>query len=215
MIGSPSASMNWGAAYVPSNGSESDVSVLYIHGGGWCVCDQITHRSVMTDLAALSGLRLYGLSYPLAPENPYPAAFDVLCEKIVRFTETSGHRIVLAGDSAGANLALATALHFRDKGGKVPIDALLLWYGCYRYRFDTRSHRLYGDGSNGLATDVMRQMWGDYLAQGADTSYADLTEADMSGLPPSYICEAECDCLADDTRWLASRFVESWRAAFL
>nr|WP_321444450.1 alpha/beta hydrolase [uncultured Cohaesibacter sp.] len=187
----------------------ADEIILYIHGGGWCKCDLVTHGSILTDLAGLSGRAVYGLTYPLAPEAPYPQAIDKLFAQIEAIAKANSAKLVLAGDSAGANLALALALRARDEGKEWPISALLLWYGCYRYTFDTSSHLAYGDGSNGLATAGMKQMWDDYIAGQTDLRYADLSDADMAGLPPAYLCEAECDCLADDTRWLAGRLVDA------
>ncbi|WP_316862639.1 alpha/beta hydrolase [uncultured Cohaesibacter sp.] len=183
--------------------------ILFIHGGGWVNCNVITHSSIMTDLAAVTGCELVALSYPFAPENPHPAALDAVCGKIKQIAHSEDCEIVLAGDSAGANLALAAALRLRDEKATLPIVALLLYYGCYRRKFDTRSHLAYGDGTTGLATDWMSSLWGFYLPDGTNPTYAELSDADFSGLPAAYLCEAECDCLADDTRWLASRLVDA------
>ncbi|WP_319531700.1 alpha/beta hydrolase [uncultured Cohaesibacter sp.] len=188
----------------------SEKAIIYIHGGGWCKCDFVTHGSIMVDLAGASGLDVYGITYPLAPEHAYPAAIDTVCDQIEAIA-ASLHKgeFFIGGDSAGANLALAAALRLRDEKKNLPIGALLLWYGCYRYTFDTRSHAAYGDGSFGLPTAGMKQMWEDYLAGHDRPVYGDLTNAVLSGLPPCYLCEAEFDCLADDTRWLADRLMES------
>ncbi|SNY93706.1 Acetyl esterase/lipase [Cohaesibacter sp. ES.047] len=187
----------------------SEKAIIYIHGGGWCKCDPQTHGSIMTDLAGESGLDVYGITYPMSPENVYPSAIDAVCDQI-KAIGASLHKgeLIVAGDSAGANLALAAALRLRDEDKIQSIVALLLWYGCYRYSFDTRSHKAYGDGSFGLATDGMREMWDDYLGGAEDAVYGELSGADFSNLPPCYLCEAEFDCLADDTRWLASRLME-------
>nr|WP_321459220.1 alpha/beta hydrolase [uncultured Cohaesibacter sp.] len=183
--------------------------IVYIHGGGWRNCNVITHASAMSDLAVLCEREVFGLSYPLAPEHVHPAAIDTVCAKIEKIATEEGCEIALAGDSAGANLALAAALRLRDEKKPVRLYGLLLYYGCYRRLYDTRSHKAYGDGSNGLATEWMRALWNFYLPDDADPKYADLSDADMSGLPPVFICEAECDCLADDSRWLAARLMDA------
>ena len=196
--------------FVPAKKAEGLKQIIvYIHGGGWCNCDPYTHGSIMTDLAALSGCELFGLRYPLAPENPYPAALDVICDDIVELYKEQGCEIVIGGDSAGANLALAAVMRLRDEGKDLPISAMLLWYGCYRPVYDTRSHKAYGNGEFGLPSDIMRQFWQHYLGSAKDTTYADLTNASFDNLPPAYIFEAECDCLADDSRWLAGKLVEA------
>ena len=183
--------------------------ILYIHGGGWRNCNVFTHSSVMADMAVLSEREVFGLSYPLAPEQTHPAAIDAVCAKIEKIAAEEKCEIALAGDSAGANLALAAALRLRDEKKPVRIFALLLYYGCYRRLYDTRSHNAYGDGSNGLATAWMRDLWNFYLPDDVDPAYADLSEAEMWNLPPVYLCEAECDCLADDSRWLAGKLMEA------
>nr|WP_321456918.1 alpha/beta hydrolase [uncultured Cohaesibacter sp.] len=183
--------------------------ILYIHGGGWRNCNVITHASIMAELSVLAGREVFGLSYPLAPEQVHPAAIDTIHAKILKIAEEEGCEIVLAGDSAGANLALAAALRMRDEKSPVKVSALLLYYGCYRRLYDTRSHKAYGDGSKGLATEWMRALWNFYLPETSDPKYADLSQEDMAGLPPVFICEAECDCLADDSRWLAGKLMEA------
>ena len=198
----------WGAIFRPLENAKDDASIIYIHGGGWCRCDLVTHRTILQDLAALSGRTVYGVTYPLAPEHPYPAGQNAVHERVQLIAKEATGALILGGDSAGANLSLATALRLRDEGKDIQFAALLLWYGCYRYKFDTRSHLAYGDGSCGLATAGMREMWDFYLAGPGEKTYAELSDADVSGLPPSYLCEAECDCLADDTRWLASKMME-------
>ena len=199
----------WGRRFVPMAKAGAKRVIVYIHGGGWCNCDPFTHGSVMTDLAGLSGLEVYGVRYPLSPEHAYPAALDVICTQVERIRKETGCELVLGGDSAGANLALAVALRLRDEGKAGSLCALLLWYGCYRAVFDTRSHLAYGDGSCGLTTQGMKLFWQHYLGDMNPKLYADLTDADMTGLPASYLCEAECDCLADDSRWLAGRLIEA------
>ena len=194
--------------YTPADHDASTV-ILYIHGGGWINCDTVTHGAIMTDLAALSGHVVIGPDYPLAPEAPYPAGLDMLCDLALQLrADYPDTKLVLGGDSAGANLALAVALRLRDQGKGDAVSALLLWYGCYRRLFDTRSHQAYGDGSFGLRTENMEQCWGWYLGDHADPVYGDLTEASAHDLPPCYLAEAELDCLADDTRWLAGKLAD-------
>lgn len=180
--------------------------ILYIHGGGWINCDTVTHGAIMTDLAALSGHIVIGPDYPLAPEAPYPAGLDYLVNLTKRLrTEYPDAELIIGGDSAGANLALAVALRLRDDGQGNVLSALLLWYGCYRKLFDTRSHKAFGTGDHGLMTANMEQCWDWYLGDHVDPAYGDMSEAAVHDLPPCYLAEAELDCLADDTRWLAAK----------
>jgi len=194
--------------FVPKSADRGAV-IIFAHGGGWVTCDTVTHGGLMTDLAALTGYEVLGPEYPLAPEHPYPAGLDHLMQLIDDTIKTKPHaKIVLAGDSAGANLALGAALRLRDAGRGHVISALLLWYGCYRRLFDTTSHKAFGAGDHGLTTEAMARMWDWYLADHSDPKYGDLSKADMHDLPPAYLCEAELDCLASDTKWLAGELAQ-------
>jgi acetyl esterase len=114
-------------------------------------------------------------------------------------------RIVVAGDSAGANLALASLLALRD-AGEPPLKGAALLYGCYDSRLDTPSHARFGSGDYRLSTAEMGWFWGNYLGT-TPTGHplAEPLHADLSGLPPLYLTLATIDPLADDTRELARR----------
>lgn len=93
-------------------------AMLYLHGGAFCLGNARSHRSVTTRLARSAGVTIWVPDYRLAPEHPYPAGLDDVqaCWNAMR---RAGHRaddIVIAGDSAGGNLALALALILRDAG---------------------------------------------------------------------------------------------------
>lgn len=195
--------------FVPKPADRSAV-IIYVHGGGWVNGDGVTHGGIMTDLAGLTGYEVLGPEYPLAPENPYPAGLDHVMQLIDDTIAAKPHaKIILGGDSAGANLALAAAVRLRDAGRGDVIKAMLLWYGCYRRAFDTPAHKAFGAGDHGLTTEAMDRMWDWYLADHADPKYGDLTKADLHDLPPAYLCEAELDCLASDTKWLAAEMAQA------
>ena len=175
--------------------------ILYVHGGGWVMCDLETHRGIMIDLADAAGAELVGIDYALAPERPCPVAHDQIVEAArALMAEAPDRPLILSGDSAGANLALHAALTLRDTGAAGGLGPLLLWYGCYLRGSDSESHRRYGGGDYGLTTESMLAYWDFYLSGGDDSG--DLTGADLSGLPPIFAGIARCDCLADDSRWL-------------
>ncbi|MEN8831855.1 MAG: alpha/beta hydrolase fold domain-containing protein [Pacificibacter sp.] len=195
--------------FVPASVDRSAI-IIYVHGGGWVNCDTVTHGGIMTDLAALTGLEVIGPDYPLAPEDPYPAGLDAIMQLIDdTIVANPEAKIVVGGDSAGANLALAAALRLRDAGRGDVISAMLLWYGCYRRVFDTTSHKAFGAGDHGLTTEAMARMWDWYIAGHSDPKYGDLTGAKLQDLPPAYLCEAEQDCLASDTKWLAAGLAQA------
>src|SRR5262249_14712087 len=108
----------------------------------------------------------------------------------------------IAGDSVGANMALSLALLQRDH--RAP-DALALLYGTYAPEFNTESHRNNGGGAYGLTTERLRWYWAQYLGEAEATPIAAPPHAELAGLPPTYLCLAEFDPLADDTRALAAK----------
>ncbi|HEX4791836.1 MAG TPA: alpha/beta hydrolase fold domain-containing protein [Actinospica sp.] len=103
-------------------------AVLYLHGGGFVFGSARTHRVLTGALAAESGLPVLAPNYRLAPEHPAPAALED-CAAALRHLEDIGipaHRVVLAGDSAGAHLAAALAARRSELGLPAPAGVLLL-----------------------------------------------------------------------------------------
>ncbi|MCV2394466.1 alpha/beta hydrolase fold domain-containing protein [Actinotalea sp. M2MS4P-6] len=120
-----------------------------------------------------------------------------------------GSRLALAGDSGGANMALATTLLLRDEAAEgrppVAVTALALYYGLYGLR-DSASRRLLGGPWDGLTEADLEYYSECYLADPADarSPYLDCLGADLgSGVPPCYLAAAELDPLRDDTAALA------------
>jgi acetyl esterase/lipase len=99
-------------------------AVVFLHGGAYCVGSPATHRALVARLAWATGLPVFAADYRLAPEHPFPAGLDDALAA-ARALAAQGP-LVLAGDSAGGGLALATALALRDAGGPAPAALLLL-----------------------------------------------------------------------------------------
>lgn len=91
-------------------------AMLYLHGGGMVACHPRQYRSITVPLAGLTGVPVFSLDYRLAPEHPYPAALDdaIAAYDALR-RQIPAAAIVIAGDSAGGNLALATVLRLRER----------------------------------------------------------------------------------------------------
>lgn len=177
--------------------------LMYIHGGGWvsgsiALNDRACHR-----LALQSGWDVTSVSYRLAPAHPYPAGLED-CRTALRWMRDAFGKapLVLAGASAGANLALALAL---DE----PVDGLVLFYGAFSDDTSTESHRTYGTGY-GFTTARLLECLGHYdpkRTRATDPRICPLKASDtqLSSLPPSCLISAELDVLRDDTRALAAR----------
>jgi acetyl esterase len=190
-------------------------AVVYLHGGGWTFGSVDTHDRLMRLLARAADAAVIGVDYRLAPEHPFPAPPED-CLAAIRWVR--GHvdapgvdrgRIMVAGDSAGANLALAGLLALRDASAP-PLKGAALLYGCYCSRLDTPSHARFGDGSYRLSSAEMGWFWSNYLGTTpAGHPLAEPLHADPVGLPPLYPMLAAADPLADDTRALARRLAKS------
>ena len=145
---------------------ETEGSIFYIHGGGWSLCDLVTHEGLMRALANTSKKTVIAIEYRLAPQYPFPAGLlDIVAayRAILDFPEKYGldcGPIVIAGDSAGANLALAVMLHEQKFQRPLPVGALL-FYGCYGLDFETPSYKTFAEGYL-LTRDVMQQLWNLY-----------------------------------------------------
>ncbi|MGI9487704.1 MAG: alpha/beta hydrolase [Geminicoccaceae bacterium] len=190
---------------------ETDGAILYFHGGGFVLGSLETHHRMMRLLAIESRATLIGVDYRLAPEHPFPAPLDD-CVQAARWLRAEAgsldldpDRIVLAGDSAGANLALGSLLKLRDDGQAMP-EGAALFYGCYWARLGTPSHQKFGGGAYRLSSEEMGWFWRNYLGErGRGNSYAEPMDADLTGLPPLFLNYGEVDPLADDTRELVTR----------
>jgi acetyl esterase len=185
--------------------------VIYLHGGGFVLCSLDTHDRLMRLLALESGAAVIGVDYRMAPEYPFPAPLED-CVAAVRWIRAEAQqlgvdpdRMVLAGDSAGANLALASLLDLRDAPEPHACKGAALFYGCFWRRLDTPAHARFGDGSLRLGTDEMRWFWQHYLGPSRSDPRAEPIYADLRGLPPLFLMAAALDPLFDDTLELDRR----------
>lgn len=199
--------------FIPE-GRDTNGVLLYLHGGGWTLFSLETHDRLMREYAHRARCAVIGLDYSLAPEHQFPTALNEVID-CVDWLRANGAahglptgRIIVGGDSAGGNLALASALKMRDTGAPPPAG-LLLNYAA----LDTEaraSHARFNGPDYMLEAAEMQTFWRDYL--GAETSenpYAGVLTADLAGLPPTHLCIAECDILLDENLVLGERLREA------
>ncbi len=110
----------------------ADAAVLYLHGGAYVSGSIRSHRALASHIARASQVRVLLLDYRLAPEHPFPAALEdavAAFEWMQSELRLQPDRIVIAGDSAGGGLSLATALRIRNSGQPLPraLVALSPW----------------------------------------------------------------------------------------
>jgi acetyl esterase len=185
--------------------------LIYLHGGGWVWNSIDTHDPLMRSYAAASGCAVIGPDYALSPEAVFPQALEEVAG-VVRWVAAQGaewgldgSRIVLGGDSAGANLALGAALLLRQSDPGLHLRGLLLNYGVFDDRMATPSYAEFAEGY-GLTREKMRFYWDCYAPDAADrvSPYASPARADLRGLPPCLVQIAELDVLADENRAMAT-----------
>lgn len=180
--------------------------VTYLHGGGWTVGDVDTHDGVCRRIAASLGAVVVSVDYRRAPEHPYPGPLqDGIAAAEWAAEAFPGRAHVIAGDSAGAGLAVGIALHERDHRN-VEFSAQMLVYPPADPDMKSPSMRAYGSG---YLTDVddLRWYYEQYVQDPLHRSdpAIDLLRGDLRGLPPTVLGTAEFDPLHDEGVELAAR----------
>jgi acetyl esterase/lipase len=190
----------------PTPALASPVIVLYLHGGGYLFGSPKTHRQVIIAMAKAFQGPAYGLDYRLAPEHPFPAAVEDAVQAyqwlLARHPQA---QIVLAGDSAGAGLAIATAVVVRDSGLKLP--KAIVGFSPYSDLAVTGDSIEANAKSCAMFTPRgIREAAAMYLS-GADARdpRASPLYADLAGLPPMLLFASHHETLRDDTLRLADR----------
>jgi acetyl esterase len=186
--------------------------IVYYHGGGWVLGTLDSSDAQLRAFAVQTECCIVSVDYRLAPEHPFPAAVTDAVEALAwvdaSLVELAGERVslVVAGDSAGANLATVTAILARDAQGP-SLAGQLLYYPVTDAVLETSSYVENAEGYF-LTRDLMRWFWNHYAPDAArqlDFRYAPLRAADLSGLPPALIQTAEFDPLRDEGEAYAQR----------
>jgi acetyl esterase len=183
--------------------------IVYLHGGGWVVGDLDSHDFICAELASTLGVLVIAVDYRRAPEHPFPAAFDD-CLKAWRALRSGPFRLdpertLVAGDSAGGNLAAALCLALRDTGEPVPCAQVLIYPGLGGdQQLPSRSECADAPLLSNSDLDCYQAL---YLRGTAKPgAYAmPLLARDFSGLPPALIAVAQFDPLRDDGVLYAER----------
>jgi acetyl esterase len=183
--------------------------IVYLHGGGWVVGALDDFDALARTLAARSGCALMLVDYRLAPEHSFPAGLDDVEDSIRWAAATREHLVghaaplIVAGDSAGANLATVAANALR---GEIDISLQLLIYPVTDCAMNTASYQQHGTGLT-LTTGDMRWFFGQYAPESlwSDPRIAPLRAADLSGAAPAWIATAQYDILRDEGEAYAMR----------
>ena len=200
----PGAAGNMPATiYTPAGAGPFPV-IVYYHGGGWVIADRKVYDGGARGLSAAAQAIVVSVDYRLAPEHKFPAqhddAFAAYKWATMNAASMNGDpaRVALAGESAGGNLAVATAIAARDSGATMPL-AVISVYPIAQPDTMTESYQ-----RNANAKPLNRAMMG-WFAKHVSRTPADLQDprinlvkANLRGLPPVTIINAEIDPLLDD-----------------
>ncbi len=180
-------------------------TVVFFHGGGFVIGDLETHDNQCRTVCRAVGAVVLSVGYRLAPEAPFPAAVEDAVAATRWAADHVGElgadagRLVVAGDSAGGNLAAVVAQVARDAGGP-PLAAQLLVYPATDFAGEHASRTENAEGYF-LTVSDMEWFGGHYAGTHedlADPRLSPLRAADLSGLPPAVVVTAEFDPLRDE-----------------
>ncbi len=189
-------------------GSEASRVLLFLHGGGYCSGSILSHRRMVSEAGRAAGVRTLAVGFRLAPEHPFPAAFDdaVRAWRFLRKLGIAAERIAIGGDSAGGGLAVALINHLRKVKETGPACAWLVspWTDltlsgstlATKDAVDPLIHKAY-----------LKELADAYLPAGMDRKDPRVSPlyADLKGLPPLLIQVGSAETLlADATRFAAA-----------
>ncbi|HVY13579.1 MAG TPA: alpha/beta hydrolase, partial [Rhodopila sp.] len=187
--------------------------IVYFHGSGFVVCSLDTHDLLCRNLCAGTGCVVVSVDYRLAPEHKFPAAVED-CLAATRWAQANASglgadpgRVIVAGDSAGGNLATVTALRIRDEGGPRLLAQLLIYPVTDHWTSGAPSLEENAEGY-GLGKAGMIWFWDHYLSDPSQATHPHVSPMranDLGRLPPALILTAEYDPLRDEGEFYADK----------
>ena len=196
------------AEWITAPGAGAGKAVLYFHGGGFQIGSTRSHRELMARISEAAACRVLGIDYRLAPEHRFPAALhDALTAHDWLLAQGfHGADIALAGDSAGAGLALSVLLSLRDAGRALPAAALLMsaWTDLTA---SGPSYEGRADADPIHQRSMILALARSYLGAAGDARnpLASPLFAGLHGLPPLLIQVGDRETLLSDSTLLAEK----------
>ncbi len=197
--------------YMPAGARGSLPVIVYFHGGGWVIADSNVYDASARALAREGQAMVISVDYRRAPEAKFPAQHDDALASyrwaLANAQRLGGdpRRMVLAGESAGGNLAVATAMAARDAGIQMPVHVVSV-YPIAGSDLNTPS---YQENANAMPLNRALMAWFLHHTTGtpadATDPRIDLVAANLRGLPPTTIVAAQIDPLRSEGMMLAER----------
>jgi len=186
---------------------------LHMHGGGFVLMRPYHFDEFLVNTARKCSIALVSVDYRLAPENPYPAAPDD-CETVALWLaerakrEFGTDKLLVGGESAGANLAVVTLLRMRDRHGFKGFSGANLVYGCFDISM-TPSQRNWGKRNLIVSTPMIEWFNNHYVPQVERRQDPDVSPlyGDLSDMPPALFTIGTLDPLLDDSLFMHARWV--------
>ena len=183
--------------------------ILYCHGGGYSTGSRLYARTLTTKLAETTSMDVLAFDYRLAPEHPYPAA----CEEAMKAWDYlmllgyGARDVIVAGDSAGGNLALSLVLKLKEEQRLLPRGLVLLspWTDLTA---SGKTHTTRALVDPVLDADYLRKMTENYAAGRELTDpFISPLFGDFEGFPPTYIQVGDNEMLLSDSTMLHKKLV--------
>ena len=166
----------------------TDVPLLvYLHGGGFVLGGLDSHDDVCAEICDGARIEVVAVDYRLAPEHPFPAAFEDCWAALTAIASTNAE-IIVGGDSAGGNLAAALALKARDEQAPRLKGQVLIYPGLGG-EMTTGSYVSQANAPGLSTSDV--QYYRDTYRGGGSKFAEPLRETDYRGLPPTFLVAAD------------------------
>jgi len=195
------ASMLGGISCIESSVAAPRATILYVHGGSFCMGEPVLWRGLASQIAAKGNARVIIPEYRLAPEHPYPAALHDLKRVYTTLAASVPGRLFIAGDSAGGGLALAFASTCRS--GFAGIILISPWLDL------TVSAGSYASNapSDGVFSAERARIAAAAYLQGntASDPLASPLFGDLTDMPPLLVLASQAEVLLDDTLSLIAR----------
>jgi acetyl esterase/lipase len=194
---------------------------LHIHGGGFTLGGAHHNDPMLEELASAAQVAALSVEYRLAPEHPYPAGPDD-CTAAAEWlldnaqSEFGTSRLLIGGESAGANLAAVTLLRLRDRRGAHGFAAANLTFGVYDLSFTPGALRC-PDNTLILNGAAIHWFHDQYLPDETRRRDPDVSPiyADLSNMPPALFTVGTADPLLDDSLYMCARWVAAGNPAQL
>jgi len=186
--------------------------ILYCHGGGYATGSSIFARTLTTKLAASTSMDVLCFNYRLSPEHPFPAAHEdaLRAWDYLMLMGYGANEVVVAGDSAGGNLALALTLRLKDAQRFLPRGLVLLspWTDM---TMSGKSYQSRASIDPILCKDYIKQAIGAYVQNNEklDDPYISPLYGDFRGFPPTYIQVGDNEIFLNDATDLFKRLLKA------